>query len=489
VCRNGDGVPWIADARKAANERTVAECVRAMLAAPCQWPEVDGLDISEHQGGELAKALRGPVGLFGGSPGTGKTYSAARLIGRIIDLCGHDQIAVCAPTGKAAVRITQALAEYEIEKSATTIHRLLGVESKTAGEGWGFIHHEKNPLPQKYYVLDEASMVDTDLAASFFRALPPGAHLLCVGDVFQLPPVGHGAPLRDLLNAGVPSGSLAEIRRNAGTIVAACKAIREGRPWRYDSELDPDAGQNLVLESTRDNAASLEAIVRTLHRLRGVGIDPVWDTQVLVSVNRKSELSRVEVNKRLQNELNPDGQRVAGCPFRVGDKIIRIKRNSLMPVFDGAGPDDNPDAVDGKVQICNGEQGRVIGVEAKRCFARFDDKCITIPLGRQDKEDDDGNDDGDGENKTTTGCDFDLGYACTVHKFQGSEVPVMLWGLDDSAGAMRLGCRELFYTGVSRGKLFEKHFGTKATADAWCTRRSITKRKTFLAERIKGTVE
>jgi ATP-dependent exoDNAse (exonuclease V) alpha subunit len=82
-----------------------------------------------------------------------------------------------------------------------------------------------------------------------------------------------------------------------------------------------------------------------------------------------------------------------------------------------------------------------------------------------------------------------LGYACTVHKFQGSEYKVVLWGLDDSAGAMRLGCRELFYTGLSRGKFFVKHFGKKHTADSMCVRRSITKRKTFLRELIEGTVK
>lgn len=491
VIRNGDGSPWIAERRKADNERTVAECVRTMLDSPVQWPEVDGLDISDHQKTELAKALQSAIGCFGGSPGTGKTYSAARLIGRVIELCGHDQVAVCCPTGKAAVRITEALQGYGIEKTATTIHRLLGVSAVSAGEGWTFTHNEQNPLEQKYFVLDEGSMVDTDIAASFFRALPMGAHLLVVGDVYQLPPVGHGCPLRDLLSAGIPAGDLVEIRRNAGSIVRVCKAIREGKPWAYDAELDPENGKNLILKPTRSNAESLEEIVKTLHKLPGLGIDPIWNTQVLVMVNKKSELSRVEINKRLQNELNPDGQRAAGCPFRVGDKIIRIKRNTLMPCADWAGPEENADAIDGKVLVCNGEQGRVVGVEAKRAFAKFTgpDRLIVIPFGKaaDDDEGEGGADDDD--NKTTTGCDFDLGYACTVHKFQGSEVPVVLWGLDDSGGAMRLGCRELFYTGLSRAKFFEVHYGKKSIADAMCLRRSIMKRKTFLRELIVGTVE
>ena len=488
VIRNGDGIPWVAESKKARNERTVAEHVRAMLESPCQWPEVAGLDVSEHQAEELAKALRSPLALFGGSPGTGKTYSAARVIGRIIDLCGTGQVAVCAPTGKAAVRITEALESYKIQKQATTIHRLLGVENVSAGDGWSFAHDETNTLPQKYYVLDEGSMADTDLAASFLRALPIGAHLLIVGDVYQLPPVGHGAVLRDLLTAGIPSGDLTELWRNSGSIVKACKAIRDGKPWKYDKELDPDNGFNFVLEETRNNAESLEAMVRTLHRLPAVGIDPVWDTQVLVSVNRKSELSRVEVNKRLQAELNPAGERAAGCPFRVGDKIIRIKRNTLMPTAEAADPEENRDAADGETLVCNGEIGRVVGVESKRAFAQFTGpkRLIVIPFGKNGDDDDTASED---ENATNTGCDFDLGYACTVHKFQGSECKVVLWGLDDSGGAMRLGCRELFYTGISRAKYFTKHYGKKATADAMCSRRSILTRRTFLKELIQGTVK
>lgn len=491
VIRDAAGNPWLAEHSNARNERTIAEHVRTMLAAPVRWPEVSGLDISEHQASELQKALTASIGLFGGSPGTGKTYSAARLIARIIELCGTDDVAVCAPTGKAAVRITEALAGYQIDKTATTIHRLLGVESQSTNEGWKFLHDEKTPLEQKYFILDEGSMVDTDLFAAFLRALPTGSHLLVVGDVYQLPPIGHGCPLRDMIAAGVPAGDLKEIRRNSGTIVEACKAIRDGKPWKYAKTLDPeskDNATNLILEETRSNAESLEAIVRTLHKLRSVGIDPVWDTQVLVAVNKKSELSRVEVNKRLQNELNPHGQRAEGCPFRVGDKLIRIKRNTLMPCVEDADEDYNQDAIDDKVLVCNGEMGQVVAVEPKRAFAKFTgpNRLIVIPFGKTGGDEDEN---GDENNQTNTGCDFDLGYACTVHKFQGSECKVILWGLDDSGGAMRLGCRELFYTGLSRAKFFEKHFGKKCTADAMCTCRSIMRRKTFLKELIQGIMK
>lgn len=439
-------------------------------------------DLTPHQREQLAIATSDSLGILAGSPGTGKTYTLARLVGRIIQLCGSDAVAVAAPTGKAAVRITEALESYGIRKSASTIHRLLGVASRTAGEGWGFAHDENQPLMYKFIIIDESSMIDTDLMASLLRACATGTHVLFVGDVNQLPPVGHGAPLRDMICAGVPTGELREIHRNAGTIVRVCAAIRDGKPWQFDSELDPDAGRNMKLVTTRNNLESQNQIVEALKKLARMGLDPVWDCQVLVSVNQRSELSRTDMNRRLQGELNPDGQQAPGCPFRRGDKIIRTRRNSLMPVVENAGPDENTDQIDGKVLVCNGEMGHVVAVESKRVFARFTapKRFIVIPFGRPD----DGNGD-DGEEATRTGCDFDLGYACTVHKFQGSEAPIVLYGLDDSGGAMRLGCRELFYTGISRGKKAVLCFGREHIAKAMIVRRAIMRRKTFLKELIQ----
>ena len=163
---------WIAERGAAENEATIAEHVRDMLRAPVHWPDVSALNVSEHQRTELNKALAGSIGIFGGSPGTGKTRTAAHLIGRVIELCGAENVAVCAPTGKAAVRISEALAGYGIKKTASTIHRLLGVAGRSEGEGWGFTHNEENPLPQKFFILDEGSMPDTDIFAALVRALP-----------------------------------------------------------------------------------------------------------------------------------------------------------------------------------------------------------------------------------------------------------------------------------------------------------------------------
>ena len=492
VMRNGDGQPWLAETRKAENERTAAEHVRAMLAAPVQWPDISGLDVSEHQAGELAKALRGSLALFGGSPGTGKTYTAARLIGRIIDLCGTDQVAVAAPTGKAAVRITEALEGYRIAKAASTIHRLLGVSSRTAGEGWGFIHTEENPLPFKYVVIDETSMIDTDLFASLLRAMAVGTHLLLVGDVNQLPPVGHGAPLRDMLAAGVPAGELVKIERNWGQIVQACADIRDGKRWRTVQELDPDAGANLKLLPAANGADAVERIVETIKKIRDAKLyDPIWGVQVIVAVNKKSKLSRRDLNKRLQGELNPAGQRAGSNPFRVGDKIVCLK-NSLVPVVEDCPADCNRDANNGKVFVANGEQARVVRVAEKLTMVSLDSpaRLVKIPRGTDNGGDGNGVENGEGAATddstpvTTTGCQWDLAYAISCHKSQGSEWPCVIVVLDEYPGARMVCSREWIYTAISRAKGVCLLVGKRHTADGMCMTRAIQKRKTFFKELI-----
>lgn len=532
VTRSSNGVPWLAESRKADNERTIAEYVRTMLEVPCQWPEVEGLicekcggggfaghwtsecaadcicsncggqgklgpglDISEHQKSELQKALKASIALFGGSPGTGKTYSAARLIGRIIELCGPDQVAVATPTGKAAVRISESLESYSVKKTASTIHRLLGIASRTAGEGWGFMHNEENPLPFKYIIIDEGSMIDTDLFASLLRACAVGTHLLIVGDVNQLPPVGHGAPLRDMIAAGVPAGELTKIERNWGAIVQACADIRDGKRWQTVKELDPDTGQNLKLLPAASNAAAVEKIVETIHKIKAAKLyDPIWGVQVIVAVNKKSELSRRDLNKRLQAELNPTGQRVGSNPFRVGDKIVCLK-NSLMPIVDDAPPECNRDAADGKVFVANGEQACVVSVAEKLTIVSLDapKRLVKIPRGTDNggDENSDGKDheQDDKAASTNTGCQWDLAYAISCHKAQGSEWPCVIVALDEYPGARRVCSREWIYTAISRAKSICLLVGKCMIADSMCASRAIAKRKTFLKEFIQGSVK
>ena len=448
-------------------------------------------DLTPHQREQLDKALASSIGILTGSPGTGKTYTAARLIGRIIDLCGSDTLAVCAPTGKAAVRITEALAHYGIEKTATTIHRLLGVASRTAGEGWGFQHDENQPLEKKWVVVDEASMIDTDLMAAFLRACAAGTHVLLVGDTNQLPPVGHGAPLRDLIAAGVPCGELREIRRNSGAIVRACADIRDGKRWRTCQSIDPDAGENLKLVPADSGAAAVERIVESIRKIRAQQLfDPVWEVQVIVAVNRRSTLSRRDLNARLQGELNPDGARVGSNPFRVGDKIVCLK-NGFLPAVEVCPPEFNRDASDGKVFVANGEQARVVAVADRLTTVSLDapKRLVKIPRGTDKNGDGDGQENEDDAAGTATGCQWDLAYAVSCHKAQGSEYPCVIVALDEYPGARRICTREWLYTAISRAKRVCLLVGKRGIADGMCVLRAIAKRKTFLRELIQGQQE
>lgn len=206
------GVEWIAEWSKAENEAKLAGHVRRLCAGggtPSRWPTLDaitagpGAALTPHQRTALASILHSPFAILAGTPGTGKTFAAAAVLRAIVAAHGHAGVAVCAPTGKAAVRITEAMHGYGVRIEATTIHRLLEIgRNGHDGKGWGFMRNESNPLGKRFVVVDEVSMLDVDLAADLLGACGDGVHVLWVGDPGQLPPVGHGAPLRDLIAAG-----------------------------------------------------------------------------------------------------------------------------------------------------------------------------------------------------------------------------------------------------------------------------------------------
>uniref|UniRef100_A0A6M3KWK6 Putative ATPase domain containing protein n=1 Tax=viral metagenome TaxID=1070528 RepID=A0A6M3KWK6_9ZZZZ len=481
----GERTPWLADSRKAGNEAAVAERVSEWLAAAGQWPSIDGLDTSDHQRERLADALAGPLGIFTGGPGTGKTYCAARAIAELIRLHGAGQVAVCAPTGKAAVRITEAMTGYGIDLRARTIHSLLKVASRTEGDGWGFEHGADNPLPFRFVVVDEASMIDTDLMAALMRACGAGTHLLLVGDTGQLPPVGHGAPLRDLIAAGVPCGELSEIRRNSGQVVIACHQIRAGERFHTNPVIRPEVGHNLKLLAASGADGALRKIIDTIHKIDENGLgNPVWDCQVIVAVNAKSGLSRKAVNERLQGELNPTGVKVPGNPFRVGDKIVCLK-NGWYPAVEDAPPTFNAEKnEDGQVYAANGEQAEVKLVESNFTIAQLDapPRLVLIPRAGDDEGE---QAEKEAEESAGTGCRWDLAYAISCHKAQGAEFSFCFIVLDEYPGARRVCSREWLYTAISRAKVACLLVGKLSTAHGMIPREAIKRRKTFLAEQIR----
>jgi exodeoxyribonuclease V alpha subunit len=285
---------------------------------------------------------------------------------------------------------------------------------------------------------------------AIMAARPRGCHFLLVGDVHQLPPVGNGAPLRDMINSGVVGyGELTEIKRNSGGIVEACAAIRDGKPW--------DEAENLIVDPFADQIQAAR-----IHCQKGhPKLDAVWDCQVLVAVNARSPLSRKAINLELQNALNPNPE-VKGTPFRLADKIVCLKNGKYTEINDRE-----------EVYVANGELAKVIEIEDKSIIAELSNpaRTVRIPRGKADGE--------------SSGCNWDLAYGLSCHKSQGSEWPVVIVVLDEYPGARMVCSREWLYTAISRAKKQCILIGKKATADAMCRRVAIGKRQTFLRQLIQ----
>lgn len=498
VCKGINGQRWIADERRARAEDYIAEHIASAAGEKSGWPEIAAAPAgergpTEHQAAELSKAMsQGTIAMLLGSPGTGKTFVAAAVIQAILHSGGKFDVAICAPTGKAAVRCSESMASYGISLRACTIHSLLGVASADDdGGGWSFQHDEKNPLPYRYVIIDESSMIAVPLMRSLLAARAKGTHYLFVGDPNQLPPIEHGAPLRDFITAGLPHGKLTEIKRNAGTIVRACAAIRDNKPCEIDQEIelerpgDPDfSPKNLKLVTAAKTQAPA-AIEKIIIELRDKGIDPIWSVQVIVAVNKRSPLARTVFNQRLQTLLNPGGEGVIGSPFKTGDKVICLKNSFFKP--------DDPDADSSvKIAVANGEFGKVYKVEAKKTHIEFFNPSRRVIVGRfqaggnGDKSSDD--DEKDESKETGSGCDVDLGYAVTTHKMQGSDAEYIIVGLDEYPGATgpRGVCkREWVFTAISRARTACYLVGLRSTLKTQCSETSLDKRKTFLAELIE----
>ncbi len=479
-CRDGlptwDGnIEWVADIRKAQNEARVAEYVAEAMRENGERFTVALPNVSEHQLSNLAKALSsGNVGSLGGSPGTGKTYAAAAWISFLIDRFGVDSIAVCAPTGKAAVRISEAMAAYGIPLRAKTIHSLLLVSQADERGGWSFEHNRANPLPFRFIIVDESSMIDVDLMAALLAARARGTHILFVGDVNQLPPVGHGAPLRDFIAAGLPYGELTKIRRNSGGIVQACADIRDGKPFTCEG--------NLHHVAARQSGQQIESLLKIISDVATAEkLNRVWDIQVVTAVNKKSPLCRKELNKVLQNAINPNPI-VEGSPFRLADKVVNTKNGFYPPADADKLPGEDATTNErGDIYVANGELGEVVRVEPKYLEVKLTspERFIRVPRGGGQADEEASDDDATG-----TGCNWDLAYGLSVHKSQGSEWPVVIVMLDDYPGAKKICDRAWIYTAISRAKQACYLVGQKATADKFCRQNNIAKRKTFLKEAI-----
>lgn len=425
-------------------------------------------DLTPHQREQLAVATSARVGILTGSAGTGKSFTTAAYLHGL-----QGGYRVAAPTGKAAARLQAE------GIPATTIHTLL-VPGRNGHDksGWGFFYNQSCPLPCSHLVVDEAFMVGTELMRDLIAAVRHGTRVMFVGDPNQLPPVGHGRPVYDMLNSHVvPHGHLSEVHRYAGRIARVANAIKDGKPWSpsdaIDLEIKPP--ENLRHVEAGNAQAVLQALPQLIERMRARGFDPIEDVQVICGVNDRGQLSRKLLNAGLQGILNPDGERDTAVPFRVGDKIICLRNHTRKAEdyqakkWDGFEGEQESDDEPTNIYIANGELGRVTGLtkskDGKKVIgvnAKFLGR--TVKIGKDSFS------------------DFDLAYAVTCHKFQGAQSPVVIVIADE--GASQVASRAWWYTAITRAGQLCLTIGRRTTINQQCLRVDLQDRKTFLKERL-----
>ncbi len=357
-----------------------------------------------------------------GGPGTGKT-TVVRAIIKLFDSLGMD-VLLAAPTGRAAKRMTNAT-----EREARTIHRLL--ESGYTGDDAGnetFGRDENNPLQCDALIIDEISMCDIFLMASLLRAVKPGTKLIFLGDSDQLPPVGAGDTLRDMLNSGaIPTVRLDEVFRQgegSGIVINAHK-INKGEMPNIDNKSED------FFFMKRNDPSALAELVCSLCSKRlpeAYGMDPFEDIQV-ITPSRKGVAGTISLNAALQNVLNPANtakleKQIGDITFREGDKVMQIKNNYSQEW-------EYSDGRSGQ-GVYNGEIGIIERINTFEEYfeVNFDGRKVHYDLTQFDE--------------------IEHAYAVTVHKSQGSEYPCVIIPILDAPPGLLT--RNMLYTAVTRAK-------------------------------------
>ena len=399
-------------------ERVIAERLLRLTNGTLPWPYIDpdkaipwieqktGLKLAETQVAAVRLALLSKTMVITGGPGVGKTTIVNSIL-RILAAKGTNLL-LCAPTGRAAKRMTEATG-FE----AKTIHRLLEVNPK----GGGFKRGVDNPLECDLLVVDETSMVDVLLMQALVKAVPDTSALLIVGDIDQLPSVGPGQVLADIISSRTsPVVRLTEIFRQAAQsrIITGAHKINQG----LIPDLSKPEGESDFYFVQADDPETAVARIIELVKTRipqRFGLDPIRDIQVLCPMNRGGVGAR-SLNIELQAALNPAGERKVdrfGWTFAPGDKVMQIENDYDKEVYNGdIGYIDDVDPEDGELT------------------ASFDGRIVTYSFGELDT--------------------LVPAYAATIHKSQGSEYPAVVIPVMTQHYTMLQ--RNLLYTGVTRGK-------------------------------------
>ena len=409
-----NGVYWLAKYVRA--ERKVTSYIKAILSEPGKEPDDTKveqainngrIEYAEEQANAIRSAAKNKIMILTGGPGTGKT-TVTRGIVDMFENMGFT-VALASPTGRAAKRLSEAT-----DHEATTIHRLLQYNP-----GLGFQINYDNPLTEDVIIIDESSMIDIELMEKLCESINKRSRLILIGDADQLPSVGPGNVLQDLIECGsVPVCRLNVIFRQA----QGSDIIRSAYKINHGMNLKPNNGATDSDFEYYDKSSAVVAADIVSHKVRelldsGVSVN---DIQVLFPQKPSPHYICVnEMNERMQNELNPSGEPVPGTKFRVGDKVMQIKNNHPFGVY-------------------NGDIGIVSEYDrdAKVFVVDFDGNKVRYGIINS--------------TKTADKDQLMLAYACTVHKSQGSEYQYVIMPFMGLGPNMLH--RNLLYTGVTRAK-------------------------------------
>jgi exodeoxyribonuclease V alpha subunit len=449
------GVLWAA-------ESGVAGALAALAGSSDTAPEIDvpralewfekreSLRLAAEQRRAIELGLTEKVLVITGGPGTGKTTLVKGIV-KILTKKGQ-RVELAAPTGRAAKRLSEATGG-----EARTIHRLLEFNPQTRA----FERDQDLPLEADLVILDEVSMLDIVLAHHVLKAIPEDGRLVLVGDVDQLPSVGPGRFLADLIASGtVPVVQLTEIFRQArrSLIVINAHRVNHGQMPILDARREPgDGGPGgsqgdffFIDRRVPEQVLSTVVYLVTERIPSSFGFDPVEDVQVLTPMNR-GLLGTEQLNEALRERLNPArgsvrevarGQR----SFRVGDKVMQIRNNYDLGVF-------------------NGDLGRITGIDEdeEKVYVRFDDRTVA--------------------HEFTTLDELVPAYACTIHKSQGSEYPCVVLPLHSQHWMMLE--RNLIYTALTRARQLAVMVGETRALGVAVNNRRTRQRYSLLAERLR----
>ena len=414
-----------------------------------------GISLAHEQRDAVLSALEYGVMVLTGGPGTGKTTTINTIIKVMEDL--NLDIALAAPTGRAAKRMSEVTG-----LEAKTIHRLLKMTASDGENRQDFEHNETNPLDADVIIVDEMSMVDINLMCSLIKAVKPSARLILSGDADQLPSVGAGNVLRDIISSGiVPVIRLGRIFRQAeeSLIVVNAHKINNGE---YPTLTKRD---NNFFFLARHNAVNIVQTVMELCKTRlpkSYDIDPIADLQVL-SPMKKGGAGVINLNRELQQCINPplpskQEYQYGQIIFREGDKVMQT-RNDYDLTWEKSGSNE------AGAGVFNGDMGiiREIDVKSKYMTVLFDDdRIVDYEFTRLDE--------------------LDLSYAITVHKSQGSEFPIVILPVFHCAPMLM--CRNLFYTAVTRAKDMVILVGDESAVRHMVDNNTERERYSGLAERL-----